>query len=759
MIRLTAVTKLQHGVLRVRDFRRLLFSAIALLACLPAKAADWTRWRGPEQNGISREVGLPDSFDNVAWMKHDVSCRSAPIIMNDKVYVVSKVGEGAEELERVVCMDAIAGDVVWEHRFPIFFTDVVSIRLGWTMPVGDPETGNVYVHGTQGLLFCFDGETGEVKWQKSLTEEFGRITGYGGRVTSPMVDGDLVLISMISANWGSQAGGGCRFFAFDKRTGDIQWWNSTGIRPTNTYSCVPVVTTINGQRILISGGGDGHLHAFQVHTGKKLWSFEFGSGAINPTPVVDGSLLYAAHGDEIPNRATVGRLVCLDISSGEPQVVWEHDGIEFHFPSPTLHEGQLIIPDRQGRMYCYDAKSGERLWRAKFGRQSYGSPVIADGKIYQSDVYGTFSILDAINKGRVIERKRFQPADPRFDVEVPGSAAVANGCVYFGTTEEFYCLGEYKKVDVSIPKQPEDPGPNPQGEPAQLQIVPAEFFVKSGENVALAAKFYDADGRLIGDAQPQYSLASMGPGPGLGSNAEPPILKGELDANGFTAPEMDKGQMGEIVAAANGLAARVRVLQYPKMPIEEDFESTAPGLLPEGWTNSQLRFVIEDLDGNQVLTKTASIAVPFYREWYAFMGPPEMEGYTVESDLMGEKAGENMPNMGVTANRYILQLVGNEQILRLTAWDAVPRVSAEVDYIWQPDTWYRMKLTAQVGDDHARVLGKVWPKGKAEPAEWTIELEDPNPNRNGPPGLYGSALGIQPPKPGTKIFYDNVLVK
>ena len=134
-------------------------------------AGDWTNWRGPEKNGVSRETELPSDIDDVLWMKKDVSCRSTPIVMNDKVYAVSRIGEDADEQERVICMDARTGDVIWEHRFGIFFTPIVSIRLGWTVPVGDPETGNVYAHGTQGLLFCFDGETGEVKWQKSIFSE------------------------------------------------------------------------------------------------------------------------------------------------------------------------------------------------------------------------------------------------------------------------------------------------------------------------------------------------------------------------------------------------------------------------------------------------------------------------------------------------------------------------------------------------------------------------------------------------------------
>ncbi|HAY81838.1 MAG TPA: hypothetical protein DCY79_18700 [Planctomycetaceae bacterium] len=731
----------------------------ALLAS-PLLANDWPNWRGPEANGVSRETGLPADLEDVLWMKKNVSCRSTPIVMNDKVYVVSKIGEGVDEQERVVCMNARTGEVIWEQRFGIFFTPIVSIRLGWTVPAGDPQTGNVYAHGTQGLLYCFDGETGKVKWQKSLTEEFGRITGYGGRVTSPVVEGNLVIISMISSNWGAHGGGGVRFLAFDKYHGDLVWWSTTGIRPSNTYRCVPVVTTLNGQRILISGGGDGHLHAFQVNTGKKIWSFEFGNGAMNPAPIVDGNLLYAAHGEEIPGRATVGRVACLDISGAEPKVVWDTDGIEFKYPSPMLAGGQLFLPDRQGRLYCFDAKSGDRLWRAKFGRNCTGSPTYGDGKIYLSSVHGYFHILDAQNNGRRISRKRFQPADPKFDVEVQGSAAISNGCVYFGTTEEFYCLGKYNKTEVTIPPPPAVPPANLTGEPEQLQVIPAEVTLKAGERVEFQAKLFDADGQFIRTTPVKLALAAMKRGPGLAAGATLATLQGQIEQASFTAPKIAGGQSGTLLATAGNLRTSVRVRQVPDLPYREDFESTGPGLIPAGWTNTQLRYVTTKLDdGNTVLMKTASIAVPFYRQWYAFIGTPDMAGYSISADVMGQEVRENRPNMGVTAHRYILQLVGNEQKLRISAWDAIPRVAKEIDFAWQPGTWYRLKLTVQTESDRAIVLGKVWKTGEIEPADWTLQLTDRNPNLSGPPGLYGSALGIQPPSPGTPIYYDNILVK
>ncbi|MDA8043373.1 MAG: PQQ-binding-like beta-propeller repeat protein, partial [Pirellulales bacterium] len=363
-----------------------------------------------------------------------------------------------------------------------------------------------------------------------------------------------------------------------------------------------------------------------------------------------------AHGEEIPGRATVGRVACLDIGGSEPKIIWELDGIEFKYPSPLLYNGTLFLPDRQGRLYSFDATTGERLWRAKFGRNCTGSPTYGDGKIYLSSVHGYFHILDANNDGKRISRKRFQPADPKFDVEVQGSAAIANGCVYFGTTEEFYCLGKSRPVDVRLPPQPPIPSANPGGTPTQLQVIPAEVALTAGQRVKFKAKLFDANGRFIRSTPVDLKLAAMKSGPGLGEGATLPVLKGAIEGTVFTAPNIPGGQSGSLLATADGLETSVRVRQVPTLPYSEDFERTGPGLIPGGWTNAQLRYVTTKLDdGNTVLMKTARIAVPFYRQWYGFIGTPEMAGYTISADVMGEQVRDNLPNMGITAHRYILQ--------------------------------------------------------------------------------------------------------
>lgn len=351
-----------------------------------AHASDWYNWRGPWQTGASPEKDLPDTWspdptakdNNLIW-KAAYGCRSTPLVMNGRVFLINYTGEykkndKGEKLpemisetiqERVMCLDADTGKFLWEHNFNVFHTDIVTSRLGWTNLAGDPKTGNVYAHGTQGLFFCFSKD-GKVLWSRSLTEEFGRVSGYGGRVTSPMVAEDLVIIGMLNSSWGDFAKGGNRFLAMNKLTGEVVWWSDPAGAVKGTYYSVPVVATINGEALIISGATDGSVYGLKLRTGEKVFGYNFGALAINCSPVVAGNLVYIGHGEENPDNAEKGRIICVDASKvkdGKPALVWQRDGIKVRFCSPIVHEGRLYIADEVGKLYCFDAKSGDPVWK------------------------------------------------------------------------------------------------------------------------------------------------------------------------------------------------------------------------------------------------------------------------------------------------------------------------------------------------------------------------------------------------------------
>jgi outer membrane protein assembly factor BamB len=747
-----------------------------------ASAENWSSWRGPEQTGVSRDRDLPDTFSldpkakdgNVVW-RAPYGGITTPIVQNSRVYLINRTGEGVSQQERVMCVDANTGKFVWEHKFNVFLTDIVRDRLGWTQMVGDAETGNVYAHGTQGFLMCFNKD-GELQWQHSLTEEYGRISGYGGRIMSPIVFEDLLIMPMINANWGEQTVGGVRLAAFNKRNGEVVWWSSSGYRVVDTNACVPVTAKIGGQWLVLCGGGDGGIHAFKARTGEKVWSYIFGEGAVNASPVVQGDLIYAGHGE--PNRSgSQGRVVCLDgskIEDGKPKVVWMVDGIRVKYASPLLHDGKLYVCNVVGEMTCLDAKDGKQLWMYQYGNNTRGSPVWADGKIYIPELDSKFHILKPKDDGCDDLCEAFFRGKGVAPVELTGSPSVANGRVYFLTTEELICIGK-KDTQGSGDKTstPAAEAPAAADKPAHLQVVPADVALTPGQSVTFKAVAYDDHGQRIGEVKAEWTLAGplppvfpIGfPNPPKTTASSPPPMKGDLSASSGESTKLTVGaippaQFGRVVAKAGGLTAYARVRVAPILPYAIDFAKVPVGRTPGGWVNCQGKYAVAAMkDGTLALKKRNDAPSPLVARSHAFIGLPNLSDYTIQADVQGGKKGSDMPDMGLSANRYVLVLIGNTQQLRLVSWDAMPRIDHTISYEWKPDTWYRMKLTVTVEGGKAIARGKVWPRDEKEPDEWTVKVEDPTPNREGAPTLYGNATGIKSPtQPGTEIWYSNVKI-
>ena len=208
----------------------------------PLSEGGWPNWRGPARDGISLEKGLPSHWspagENLAW-KAQYGGRSAPIAMGDRLFLQNSVGKGETLQERVMCFNADNGKLLWEYPFNVYLSDVPPHRVGWASPVGDPATGNVYAFGVGGSLVALSNE-GKLLWQRSLGEDFGLVTTHGGRTVSPIIEGDLVIVSGITSAWGNQARATHRFMAFDKKTGGTIWVNSPGGRPFDTTYSPPI---------------------------------------------------------------------------------------------------------------------------------------------------------------------------------------------------------------------------------------------------------------------------------------------------------------------------------------------------------------------------------------------------------------------------------------------------------------------------------------------------------------------------------------
>ncbi len=719
-------------------------SVVAALLSVSAFAGDWPNWRGPENNGAARETKLPGEWE-LRW-KAPFGGRSTPVVHNGRVYVLNRAGSGVNEQERVLCVDAKSGDVLWEHRFGVYLTDIPSTRIGWASPVVDPETGHVYAHGVQNTFICLDRD-GKVIWRRQLHEEYGTINGYGGRTHTPIIDEDRVVISFLNSSWGPQAPGRHRYVAFDKRTGAVQWWATPGGPPLDTTYSVPVVAVVGGVRQLIAGNADGNVYGMEARTGRRLWTFRVSKRGINASLVEWNGKVFVSHSEENIDEASMGRVICID-ATGRGDItktheVWRQDGITAGYASPAISNGRCYVADNSANLHCYDATTGTELWAINFGTVAKGSPVVADGKIYICEVNGKFLILDAgETKSKILSTKEFHTDDGV--VEMFGSPAIAGGRIYFNTRDELYCLGA-KEWDGSTAEAPAAPTEvaSADAKATLLHVVPADVVLEPGQSIAFGTKAFDDTGRAVElSGEAEWSVVGV---------------EGEISASGkLTVSAANSFGQGFVVAKLGDLEGRARIRTTPPIPFSVDFSGVAATKPPAGWVGAGIKFVGAEYKGEAVLTKPGTRSK--FMDAETFFGLSTWRNYTIEADVLAIERKRNLPNIGVINSGYEFVLMGNHQRLRIVSWVPQPRIEKKVRFKWDPEVWYRMKFRVAEKGGVATLQGKVWKRDDAEPEAWTVELEDPNPNGGGAPALHGYSAGARAKSAGAQIYYDNVKV-
>jgi len=729
---------------------------VLLALCVMAPAAvllhgaDWPDWRGPARTGVSPETGLPSSWSpsgqNLAW-KAPYGGRSAPVVFGDRLFLQNTSGEGAMMQERLMCFHADTGKLLWEHKYNLFTSDVPPHRIAWASPVVDPATGNVFAFSGNGLLMSFSRD-GKPLWEHSLAEEFGMWTTHGGRVSSPIIDGDQLIVSGLMFSWGAHAGGAHRYLSFDKNTGRANWISSPEGRPTDTIYANPYVADVDGTRMLFSGGSDGAMLAMKINTGERLWTWLVSKRGLNTAALMVGADVIVSHSEENVLSNEMGMLAAMPANKtgvlADQDARWVLRGVQAGYASPISDGQRIYIVDNGGIMFAHDAKTGARVWEQNLGTIQKSSPVLADGKIYVGTENGRFYIIRPhADKAEILDQDWLgseQNPEP-----IIASPAVARGRVYVASMNAIYAIGP-KLAPSGAASNPAAAKPAPPtlpaGVAATVLVTPTELILKPGESIALTARAFDAKGVEV-------SL----PGPPAWSVEN---LKGTIKDGRFTADAAATPQAGLVKAAIGTQVGASRIRVIPDLPFSFDFED-GRDVPPAQWANATGKFAVRDLDGSKVLVKLAENDFAFAKRCRPFFGSPELSNYTIEADVRALERRRQMGDVGVVAQRYELVLFGNHQELHLQPWQPETSRTVKVPFKWEKDAWYTIKLEVQSLDgSKVRARGKVWPKGQPEPATWTIERVDPIGSHKGSPGLYADAPSRV--GGGSELYYDNIKV-
>jgi outer membrane protein assembly factor BamB len=712
----------------------------------PAAAAgsDWLELRGPNRDGTSPEKNLPEKWslngENLLWTA-PYGGISAPVTHFDHVYYFAQTGTGPTRQETLVCLDANTGKLLWKQPFNPYHSDVPPHRIAWASPAVDPQTGYVYVLAANGILAAFSRE-GKSLWRRYLTEDFGMITTHGGRTVSPAVEDGLVVVNGVTFAWGDQSRGASRVYAFDKTNGMLVWQANPGGRPTDTIYAPPFIREVNGTKLFFIGLSDGALHALKLNTGEPVWQMLVSKRGLNTGAIAVGDDIIITHSEENVATSEMGMIAAVPANSRGAlklaQARWMRFGFQGGFSSP-VSDGKIIYQiDNGALMAAFDAADGKQLWAKKLGTIQKASAALADGKIYVGTESGKFYILRPSAAGCEVlsEVTLGNPADPD---AIVGGAAIARGRIYFATKNTLYAIGRKGSRVPAWKPQPAGAGGSVMGNPAYVQIVPAEVALQPGDAVKFRARLFEAKGNLVRESEAQWSLEQ---------------LSGALAPDGtFTASAENKGQAGKIRAAVGELRGEARVRVIPPLPWNEDFSTYAVGALPAWWVNATNKYAVKEIDGNKVLTKLADNTFSFIKRARTSSGPVEWADYTVECDIRFQQRRRQMGDAGVSAQGYQLVIFANQDRLELQSWQPETERTVVKPFTARPDTWYRLKLRVEnLADGRVRARGKIWLAAEAEPAEWTVERTDAAGFgiTHGSPGVYGDAMA--------EIYYDHFKV-
>jgi outer membrane protein assembly factor BamB len=746
-----------------------LSAAVALLlgSSSVLAANDWTNWRGPLQTGVSLEHytdGDGTVEDPAAWI-YESKSRGCPVVCDGKVFSFGYRGEKEDLVELLTCLDEKTGEKLWEIEIKDYISDTVYNRYAIGSPTVDPETKRIYLMTAYGVFASWDFDGNEF-WRHSLMEDLGRLTFPNSKVGCPVIEGDLVIVRGITANWGATGPAADRFYAFDKITGELVWDSTPGeIPPTDSSFSTPILETRDGKRVFYAATGCGNLICVNAMTGKPLWRHKMLKPGANATPVLHGGdKIICLHGDENVDTADKGRMIAARLPDqfADNQMVFHPEvdeaawkGNEIWRNSLSSRSGSPIIVGDvvyqitgTGEVVAVSAETGEILWDAKVSNgNTHSSPVYADGYVYAPLMEGKVFVLKA-DDGELVQTLQLEG-------NCIGGAMICNGQLLVHSTEKLYCF-KIRNSGITTDDAPTHEIPEA-GEPASLQIIPYEVVIHPGESRSFRIRSVDANGFPVADVDSASWESFIPP------TAK---VKATLDASFnddgvLVAGEDAKLSAGAFKATANGLTGTIRGRLLQKPPFELDFndydltvdqpnEGIQFSYPPLPWIGARFKFDIREQDGEKVFAKTFDRLL--FQRGTVFVGTSDMKNYTVQADLMTDGSRRVKSDMGLINQRYAFVLKGNAGQLEITS--NFERFTRSVPFKISALEWYTLKTQVKDnGDGTGVVMAKAWKRGEAEPEEWTIEAETEPVHQSGSPGIFGFT-----PQNQKRVFVDNLKV-
>lgn len=372
-----------------------LLAALCLALAGRALAADWPHWRGPGRNGVTEEPsgwkGGKWPGEKPQWTSQVGAGASSPVVTGGRLYALGWRG-GREQL---VCLDAATGRRLWVQSYaaPRYGRHKVGDEFLYAGPSSTPEfdadTGLLFTLGIDGDLRAWDAsDEGRGVWQINLYEAYGvpqrpdvgrnsrRDYGY---TTSPLVYGGWLIVEVGGAE-GTLA-------AFDKRTGELQWWSEcrdeaghTGGPVLMTVEGIPCVAVLTLRSLLVVRLDEGHAGQTLA---RHPWATHYANNIASPAVHENFVVITSGY-----NQSAMCKL---KITRAGAEKVWERP-LHSKVCSPVIHEGRVYWAWRG--VHCLDFETGQTLWSGGNVGDPGSCIVTGDGRLIVFANNGNLLLLE-----------------------------------------------------------------------------------------------------------------------------------------------------------------------------------------------------------------------------------------------------------------------------------------------------------------------------------------------------------------------------
>jgi outer membrane protein assembly factor BamB len=463
-------------------------AVLFLLSALLASGAEenWPQFRGSGGSAVAAGGSPPTRWsrqENVSWVR-EIPGRgwSSPIVWGKTVFVTSAIStDGAykepskgifgndyaaelsaqglsdeEVLARVVSRDIELSQETQSIRYMVYAIDAETGALLWERvahegkPFGGRHRKNTYASETPATdgerLYVYFGNVGlfayrldgELEWEhrfppRSIYLDFGT-------AASPAIDSERVYVQSDNQEDSFLA-------AVDKRTGKEVWKVARGVGNQSMIRSgwsTPFVWS-TPQRSEIVTLGHGLAIGYGVD-GKELWRLSGLSGQATPTAIAADGLLYVGTGSQgESNRpmfavrpGATGDISLAEGSKSNAYVAWHNPQASAYTSSPLSYGGRIYVVNDNGILTVLDARTGERLYRARVGGGGFtfsSSPWAYGGHVFFLSEDGeTFVARD----GAAYEEVGRNPLEEM----TLASPAVAGDALYIRTQSRLYKFSE-----------------------------------------------------------------------------------------------------------------------------------------------------------------------------------------------------------------------------------------------------------------------------------------------------------------------------